>query len=409
MDALERLASAVGRDRIRPAGADDAIGGHEPQAVVEPVDANEVAEILRCASADGIAVAVRGGGSKLDWGPTPARCDAILSTRALDRIVEYEPGDMTCIVEAGIAIDALQAHFRSDPTHRQALMLDPPGDGATVGGVVATNAAGPRRTRYGTPRDLLLGVRYVTGDGLIARAGGKVVKNVAGFDVAKVLTGSLGTLAVITETAWKLHPIPDTARTVVADLADAEALGAACAALRRAPIVPTAVEVLWPERLILVRIESTTAGAEAQAAEAAALLGDEARIVDADEGDALLDRSRSSALHAEGPVIAVGVLPRALPDLAHAVERAGARLSARALLVAGEVCLPDADPDRLRGLVERVRDLGGNVLPRHLPSDLANLVPGPNDAGARIVSAALKRELDPSGILAPGREPAAIA
>lgn len=408
VDAHARLAAAIGDTRVRPAHAEDAVGDVVPQAVVEPANADEVAEVLRAASADDIALVVRGGGSKIGWGPAARRCDAILSTRALDRIVEYEPGDMTCVVEAGLTLDALQEHLRSNTTYRQALMLDPPGTDASIGGIVATNAAGPRRTRYGTPRDLLLGVRYVTGDGLAAHAGGKVVKNVAGYDVAKLLSGSLGTLAVITETAWKLHPIPEALRTVVIDVADSDALGRLCHALRRAPVTPTAVEVAWPEGVLLVRIESTPAGADAQAAHVVDLAGAGTRIVTDDEGDELLEDLRQRTLDGDDPAIAVGVLPTRLPDLARAVSDAGAQLTARALLTAGEVCLADADPDRLRDLVARIRDLDGTVRPRRLPTSLHELVPGPDDIGARLVSASLKRELDPAGILAPGREPAAV-
>lgn len=409
MDVQARLGIAIGDARVRPARPEEAVGGALPQAVVEPATPEEVAEVLRAASVDDIALVVRGGGSKIDWGPATRRCDAILSTRALDRVIEYEPGDMTCVVEAGLRLDALQRDLGGNPTHRQALMLDPPGADGTIGGIVATNAAGPRRTRYGTPRDLLLGVRYVTGDGLSAHAGGKVVKNVAGYDVAKVLSGSLGTLAVITETAWKLHPVPEAARTVVVELTDADALDRACAALRRAPIVPTAVEAVWPDGLLMVRIESTTAGADAQATQVVDLLGSGARILADAEGDQLLDDLRDRSLDGDAPAVAVGVLPSDLAGLARAVADAESRLTARALLVAGEIHLPDADPERLRALVTRILDLGGTVQPRRVPAPLQELVSGPQDPGALLVSSALKRELDPAGILAPGRDPAGVA
>jgi len=183
--------------------------------VLAPADAAEVAEVLRHATAHGLAVRVRGGGTKPEWGPAPTRVDAILSTERLARVIDHAPGDMTCVAEAGLRLADLQAAIADVTTHRQRLMLDPPGRAeATLGGVLATAAAGPRRVRYGTPRDLVIGARYVTGDGLAAKTGGRVVKNVAGYDVARLLVGSLGILGVLIEVSLKVVPRPATETTL---------------------------------------------------------------------------------------------------------------------------------------------------------------------------------------------------
>jgi len=401
------LVAALGDDIVRPATDADVVLDREPVAVIEPRSADEVAEVLRVATREDIALVTRGGGTKVEWGSPPARCDAILSTRGLGRLVEYEPGDMTCVAEAGLSLVDLQTRLADEPGFAQRLMIDGHGPMATLGGTVATNASGPRRTRYGTPRDLLIGVRYVTGDGLAARSGGKVVKNVAGYDVAKLLTGSLGTLAVITETAWKLHPLPATAHTLVLHQPDPERMASLCHALRTAPVTPTTAELCWPEGTLTVRIESTPDGARAQAERIRARVDGPVEDLTHEAAE-----ERERALHervwgGSAPVVAVGVRPSRLRGLLAAVDAAGGVLGARALIGSGEVGLPDADPDRLDRLVAALSALEATVRLRRAPVALRDLEPRLTDPGVGDVSSALKRELDPAAILAPGREPTA--
>src|SRR5512134_2596097 len=166
-----------------------------PVAVVSPAGQEEVAAVLRVAGEEGLAVTPWGGGTKMGIGAPPARSGLVLSLRRLDRLVEHEPGDLTATLQAGMTLGALQEALGR---HGQWLSLDPAEpDRATLGGILAANASGPRRHLYGTARDLLIGVTVVLASGVIVRGGGKVVKNVAGYDLPKLLIGSFGTLGVI--------------------------------------------------------------------------------------------------------------------------------------------------------------------------------------------------------------------
>jgi len=194
---LAALQDIAGRGYAREAAEGDAIDGVRPRFVVEPGSVEEVSALLRLSHRAGLAVAPRGGGTTLGWGATPRRLDLILSTARLNRVLEHAAGDLVVRAEAGVMLEALQA---AAGAAGQRLALDPPDVGATLGGIVAANPSGPLRLRYGTVRDLLIGVTVVLADGTVAKAGGKVVKNVAGYDLCKLFTGSLGTLGVVVET-----------------------------------------------------------------------------------------------------------------------------------------------------------------------------------------------------------------
>jgi glycolate oxidase FAD binding subunit len=169
----------------------------------------------------------------------------VLSTARLDRVLEHEPGDLTAIVEAGIRLSALQAALAP---HGQMLALDPPGD-PTIGACLAGDLSGPRRHRYGAMRDLVIGVTLVLADGTIASSGGKVVKNVAGYDLAKLLSGSRGRLGLIARVALRLHTRPAAEATVVAEIDDPRGLWNE---LQRSQLTPSAVDLLPPGRVALL-------------------------------------------------------------------------------------------------------------------------------------------------------------
>jgi glycolate oxidase FAD binding subunit len=227
--------------------AADAVAGVVPSFVASPSSTAEVSALLREAAAAGLAVVPRGAGTGLAWGAPPSRCDLVVDLRSMDQVVEHEAGDLVARVQAGATIGQLAAAFGSGSGSGQQLALDAPEE-ATVGGVVATGTAGPRRFRYGAPRDLLIGITVVRADGVVAHAGGKVVKNVAGYDLGKLFAGSQGTLGVITEAAFRLHPLPAAVAWVTAEFAPAERAGAvtAVAAAAGSPLVPSAVELDWP-------------------------------------------------------------------------------------------------------------------------------------------------------------------
>jgi len=221
--------------------------GLVPSFVATPSSTAEVSALLREAAAAGLAVVPRGAGTGLAWGAPPSRCDLVVDLRSMDQVVEHEAGDLVARVQAGATIGQLAVAFGSGSGSGQQLALDVRAE-ATVGGVVATGTAGPRRFRYGAPRDLLIGITVVRADGVVAQAGGKVVKNVAGYDLGKLFAGSQGTLGVITEAAFRLHPLPAAVAWVTAEFGPAERAGAvtAVAAAAGSPLVPSAVELDWP-------------------------------------------------------------------------------------------------------------------------------------------------------------------
>jgi glycolate oxidase FAD binding subunit len=206
------LAAVLGQEHLRAATAADAVDGVAPQRIAEPGTAEDLARCLRWARGAGLKVTPRGGGTKMGWGNPPAACDLLLSTARLDRVCEHAWADMTVIAEAGCRVADLQQALAE---HGQHLALDPlwP-ERATLGGILSTNDSGTLRLRYGSLRDLIIGITVALPDGTLARSGGKVVKNVAGYDLAKLFTGALGTLGVIVQAIFRLHPLPRETRSL---------------------------------------------------------------------------------------------------------------------------------------------------------------------------------------------------
>ena len=234
-----------------------------------PSSTEEAAELFKAAAADGLSVAIRGGGTKWDWGGRLKPPDVVVDTRRLTGVVEHAAGDLITVVRAGTPLAELRQ--RLAPKHQQ-LALDEPNAGATVGGTVAVNTSGPRRMLYGTARDLVIGMTIVRADGTVAHSGGKVVKNVAGYDLGKLFTGSYGTLGLITQCAFRLHPVPETSTFVRARVRD---VAGTLAAIRRAQVVPSAVEIDSATSEVAVLLEGTAAGVRARAATVATVLGDD--------------------------------------------------------------------------------------------------------------------------------------
>ena len=247
---------------------EDSVGGVPARFVAAPRTTDEAAAVLAAAARDELAVVVRGAGTKLDWGLPPRRLDLIVDTYRLTGVVEHAAGDLIMVVRAGTPLDELELGD-------QQLALDTPLPGATVGGTVAAGASGPRRMLYGTARDLLIGMTVVRPDGRIAHAGGKVIKNVAGYDLGKLFTGSYGTLGLITECAFRLHPRQPVAATVQRTASAAE-IGALLATVRAEQVVPSAVEIDAPAEgpvTLAVLVEGTAAGVRERAARLEKVLG----------------------------------------------------------------------------------------------------------------------------------------
>jgi glycolate oxidase FAD binding subunit len=310
--------------------------------VERPASAAEAAAVL----ARGRATRPVGGRTKLGWGAIGAPPEVELSTERLGELVEHNEGDLTAVVQAGVRLSEAQQVFARAG---QRLALDPPDpDGrATIGGVFATSDSGPLRHRYGGARDLILGIQVALPDGTVARAGSKVIKNVAGYDLAKLMCGALGTLGVICEVIVRLHPLPAETVTVSARADDARALGRAATALRRRAFELEALDAEWDGDAgrILARAAGRAADATAEAvAGALASAGLEADVVQDDEEPWGEERRRQRADNG-GAVVRVSFPPAELPRLLSAaprtVARAGVGLAWAAI---------DPDPDALQSL-----------------------------------------------------------
>ena len=260
-----RLKEIVGDNHLRPATPADAVDGVQPQVVIEPGNADEVARVLKCARSFNLHVSPRGGGTKMEWGNPPRGLDAILTTHRLNRVIEHAWGDMTATVEAGCSVARFQQLLAE---HGQRLALDPlwPAQ-ATIGGILATNDSGTLRVRFGSLRDLMIGITIALPNGTIAKSGGKVVKNVAGYDLPKLLTGSLGTLGVITEAIFRLHPLPEETRSLSFMLPTTDDMNKLLLAIQDSTLVPTGLQVFLESNAaprVDIRFEGIAAALKAQ-------------------------------------------------------------------------------------------------------------------------------------------------
>ena len=261
----ERLRAAVGSQNLRAAIASDSVCGVQPQFVAEPETEEQLASLLCCANAVDVSVIPRGGGTKLDWGNPPQKAEVILSTMRLDRILEHAWADLTVTVEAGCTLQALQNRLAQ---HGQRLACDGPWpDRATIGGLLSTNDSGTLRLRFGALRDLIIGVTLALPDGTLASSGGKVVKNVAGYDLPKLATGAFGTLGVITRAVFRVHPLPHASRSFSFSAPNLQSMQQQVLAIQDSKLAHTALQIRCvgggqPTADIL--FEATEAGINAQ-------------------------------------------------------------------------------------------------------------------------------------------------
>jgi glycolate oxidase FAD binding subunit len=405
-------------DLVRPATGADAVDGVQAELVAEPASVEEASRVLAAASRAGKKVVVVGSGSKLGLGNPPERLDLLVSTRRLHRVLEHAAGDLVVKVEAGAHLADLQAALAPSG---QWLALDPPEPGATVGGVVAANASGPRRLRYGTVRDLIIGITVVLADGTVAHAGGKVVKNVAGYDLSKLFCGSLGTLGLIAEATFRLHPRPAAAAVVTLQVERTEQLGEAVRRLLRSTLVPSAIELTWYGRpgLLTVVIEGIRPGVEAQAAAAAELLGEAGETEVLGPGGTEAALSRLGALPWEKAEVGIKVavppaeLPGALTGLWTGWLGHG-RMAAHAGTGVLEVGLEGPDPgnpdqvEAFAGAVAKARAAlaarQGTLVVAEAPPALKRAVDvwGPPGDAVELMRR-VKRQFDPDRQMSPGR------
>jgi glycolate oxidase FAD binding subunit len=405
----------------RPAGADDAVDGVQPEVVVEPASVEEASEVLREATAGGRRVVCRGGGSKLGWGNPPSAADVILGTSRLDRVLEYAQGDLVVKVEAGVRLDDLRKRLLDEGG--QQLSLDPfDGPAATIGGIVAANASGPWRHRYRTVRDLLIGITLVLSDGGVAHAGGKVVKNVAGYDLGKLLTGSLGTLGLIAEATFRLHPAQQDLTGVTLQAPDPETAGAAAQDLAHSQLDPSMLELRWPDpggpgRLVLVVQGSTTITRQAEAAARLLEPYGATELIGADNaGEVLAGLHRYPWHGADGAAVGVKAacvpteLPGAIRDLWEAARAGGLEVSlqAHAAVVVAYAALRGGDAEALAAAVVQARERlirrGGTLVVLQAPLAVKRRVDVWGPVGDALpLMRRVKERFDPAGTMSPGR------
>lgn len=257
-ELIEALRAIVGKEFAQTTPLTDGyrVDGREPWAVVSPGSVEQVAAVLALAHREELAVVPWGGATTMGMGQPPERVDIVLRLHRLCRMLEHEPADLTATAQAGITIGRLQSQLGS---RGQWWPIEPARpESATLGGVLATNSSGPKRCLYGTARDSLIGITVVHADGMISKAGGKVTKNVTGYDMMKLYVGALGTLAVIVEATLKLRPLPPTQQVMWAAFASADAAWTAARQLLTSQLLPSAVELVNPA--VTAALQQTVAG-----------------------------------------------------------------------------------------------------------------------------------------------------
>ena len=436
---------------VRPATPDDTVAGVQPRLVATPGSTEEASALLRAAAGLGLAVVPRGTGTRLHWGNPPERCDLVIDTTLLDQVIEHAAGDLVATVQAGLRLDRLAELLGSAG---QRLTLDPPAltrpvsgrpvsgrpvpgrpapgrptSGGTVGGVLATGAAGPLRLRYGTGRDLLIGITVVRADGVVAKSGGKVVKNVAGYDLGKLYAGSAGTLGLITQATFRLHPLPARTAYVTAACAAAVDVCRVIEAVMRSPASPVAAEIDWPSAnhpvQISVALEGDPAGVAERSVELAGLLGLGAAASVGDDPPPWW--GAGPAAQPDGTVLQIafwpGELGVVLAEIRAAATAAGLDLAVGGSAAAGVLCAAaqsGADPGAVAEFVTLLRialGQGGrapagpgdgqparaSVIVLHAPPEVVRLVDIFGPVPSLALMRAVKNRFDPARTMAPGR------
>jgi glycolate oxidase FAD binding subunit len=400
----------------RAGGAEDAVDGVVPDWVAEPGSPEEVAALLAEASRQRRSTVVRGSGTKGDWGQTPAAVHMVLRTGRLDRLVVHRHADLTATVQAGMTLRTLNASLARQG---QWLPVESAFEAATIGGLVATNDAGPSRHRYGTPRDLLIGSTLALADGRLVTSGGHVVKNVAGYDLGRLVSGSYGSLAVMTEATFKLLPLPQATATLLVPCASVETAGRDATALSGSQLDPLAFEVRgsWPasqgepSATLLVRFASSPGAVRAQLDAAHGVVGGE-RFTG--ESEAALWREHARTPWANpGAVLRLSWLPASLLPLltllgaVSAASGVTASLSGRAGVGTGHLAIDGSVPAMMEAIARlRASSDAGHVTLLRAPTALKRAVSVWGPAPSAVASLrALKNMFDPAGILNAGRGP----
>ena len=409
--ALEgSLRAIVGPQHLRSAVEADVVGGVHPRLLVEPATEQELAAALRLANDAGLSVIPRGGGTKLGWGNPPARADLILSTSQLDKIIEHPWADLTVSVEAGCTIEKLQATLAQ---HGQRLALDALWPArATIGGVLSSNDSGALRLRFGALRELIIGVTLALSDGTLPSSGGKVVKNVAGYDLQKLATGALGTLGVITHAVFRVHPLPKSSKTFSISTQIFEESQRVLNAVQDSKLAHTALHVRAASDalpLVDVLFEGTEDGLAAQEAQLKKLLAPNAL---SDSPSAVWSAREDLWKNSDSAAIAkLSVLPAEISQTLKNIQRLGTQYSARWRTIVEAFGIGwlrlDGSPENLHSVLQELRAQlereSGSLMLLHRPPAMPRFDAWGNAGDALPLMRAVKHQLDPKSTLNPGR------
>jgi len=414
---LSELQSIVGKKHAREPkdDGDCAVDGLSPKAIVEPGTYEEVAQVLRFANTEHLAVIPRGSGFFMHLGNIPALYDIALSLKRLDKVIEHEPADLTVTCQAGISGEALRSCL--DPSG-QAVPF--PSDPSTIGGQLAINEPFARLL-HGTPRDFTIGMRVVTADGRMTKAGGRVVKNVAGFDLCKLYIGSFGTLGVIVEATLKVFPVSHTLDSTEFEFTSIEDISEFTTEVRRRGLAVTSIDIrrmMHPdgERYVptsgyvcSVSITGSEAGVERSMREVRAIM-DRSHAVTFDSGKLPKpgDKTPAWALREEPLTCQASVIPSVVPTLVHAFEDEAPGPFLDIAPALGKVTGTWLGATDQPGLVERLRvaatHLGGSLFVRACDPELKRRIDvfGPTPPSFPLMRA-IKHQFDPNNVLSPGR------
>ncbi len=392
---------------MRAASAEDAVAGKPAQWVVEPGSEQEISALLRFANDARLSVVPRGSGTKLSWGNSPKRVDIILSLQRLKHVVEHAWADLTVTVEAGCTFAELQRRLAE---HGQRLALDPlwPQQ-ATVGGILSANDTGALRLYYGGLRDLVIGVTLILADGTIARSGGKVVKNVAGYDLPKLAAGALGTLGIITRAVFRVHPLPANTRTLSLQPENTEEAQRLILALLNSSLTPSAIQLRTGDGaapVIDIEIEGAVSGLDSQEARIAALAHP------LTVSSAVWQARQELWTSADKAAVAkVSVVPSSIAKMLAGVAKLAAGQDARwrAVIFATGIGWLRIDAGGgssstiLRELRAEIEEQGGALVIPHMPAAAGKLDTWGSPGDGLPLMLAVKQQFDPHGTLNPGR------
>ncbi len=402
LSTAARDAIAAACEDVHDAGASDRVDGVETSLVARASSTEQVSEVMRAAAAHGLRVVPRGRGTKMSWGMPPSAADVVLDVSSMDRVLDHAAGDLIAVTQPGARLADVQETLSAGG---QQLAVDEMVPGASIGGAIAANTSGPRRMLTGTLRDLMIGITVVRADGVVAKAGGRVVKNVAGYDLGKLMIGSLGTLAVVTEAVFRLHPVPQARRWVTAEVDGPEQAHRLSQAVVHAQAVPAAVEVDCPATgagTVAVLLEGKPDGVAGRAASVRGLLAEGSTPAETEEAPAGWARypwsPGTTGLKLTCVLSGVG-------DVLAVAREVGAHV--RGSAGTGVLYAAVADPDRAGAAVRQLRKIcshhQGSAVVVDAPAAVKRSVDVWGPVPALGLMRSVKHRFDPDSRLSPSR------